>query len=243
VLIFLSVLSTSLACDTSLISLLSGEDPTDSFVVNVASLSMTIKSLGEEALKVEKALPLLDRLMMEWVEFDVAYSNSPPVWAKKDNTWKSKFKLISNGIGMIRQGYQQKDLELAHRVTLSISRKISRLFEFMPMDETNRYLVNFAMYIDKLWDAFYADDGEAFGASIADFESSALSFNSQLSKGKKLLAQDFLIRINEVKLFSTPRPPSMSNMLSNNLELIEKSFVNLNLAFSSQAEIYKKNDK
>ena len=209
-LFFWSFLTSTFACDMSLISLISGEDSNSSFIGRVASVSATIKSLGEVALDAEKSVSILEKLMKEWMEFDITFGQYPPDWAKNDGRWKAKLKVISNGIGKVRLAYQKKNLELAHDTVLSISRKISRLFEFMPMDETNRSLVQFAIYIDSLWDAFYADDKARFGEVIEVFENDAISFNAKLSKQKQLITQDFLVRINEVKLFSTPRPPSMS---------------------------------
>ncbi len=144
-------------CDVNLFAIISGTSRHDAFGEAVIKLVQKDQNLGSNYLDEVKSPQLLADLMRQWVEFSTAFAVFPPEWARNDKNWLAKFNDLGAIIGRIRS-LLPSDPERAHNEMLKFSRRLSLLYELMPMSERSRLLLSFTACFDALWTAFFAQN-------------------------------------------------------------------------------------
>lgn len=187
------------ACDVNLISLISGKRPTDAFTGNVSNLIKVTQELGQNITDKEKSSVALKKLMLAWVEFDTKYYQTPPEWAKKDKKWKVKIKAVADQIGIVTKLLKSDKRIKAHDETLSISRKLTNLLEYLPMDPEEQSLMVFPLKFDMMDKAFKEKNIVFLGKLISELVAEKNKLRSVVGSSSIKLTDEFADRIESLE--------------------------------------------
>lgn len=222
----------SMACDVNLFAIIAGSTKHDAFSESTTRLGIAIKELGENFTFADKAEPLLNQLMNRWVEFSSSFSQFPPDWGKKDPAWKAKFADLGAIIGEIRRDLTS-DKITAHAKMLKFSRRLAWLYEFMPMTDQARLLLEFTHYFDGLWAAYYSKDLDLLKKHANDLQVGCKALYVMLSDEDKKLATNLLATAEQVRVMSTQINAFKTVTLEPTLSAAEGEFVALNAKLSA----------
>lgn len=148
--VFLSGLA--LACDDSIISLVTSETPDNVFVTKLTNLNEKISLIGN-ALSGGKSADyqrFMESLFDAWIDFSVKYLYNPPEQANDDGQWQEKLKQIGLRIGQIRKLIKEEKIKEAHDQVFALNTELIRLFDLVKMPPLKRAFLNGAELLEGL---------------------------------------------------------------------------------------------
>ncbi len=228
-----------LACDTNLISLISGNSAADMFVEKSSQLVALSVKLGQNIQSADTAKPVIQEIMNAWIAFDNNFSQFPPEWAKQDSEWKNKLKMLADIIGQIKFASSSGDLGKAHDLTLFFSKKLTLLYEKMPKQPLGQLLFNHSIDLIELNEAFAAKDSERFGKIVEKLSSDHQELNKLLEEPMKKAASPMGVYLQELGNAYEKNDKKLDFKVKMVLMTVEDAFVkmNENLKKSGKTEV------
>lgn len=220
------------ACDVNLFAIMAGSTKQDAFSESTTRLAQAVKDLGDNYMFADQAEPLLNNLMTRWVEFSGSFNQFPPDWGKSDPNWNSKFTDLGSIIGEVRRQLAS-DTVRAHAEMLKFSRRLPWLYEFMPMSDRARLLLEFTRVFDGLWQAFYAQDLGKLKQYALELGARSSELQAMLADSEKELAVVLAERAEQVRVMSTQLNAFKTMTLQMTLSAAEAEFVSLNEKLSA----------
>ena len=120
-----------IACDDTLVMLLTDKNPTSEFSKSIRSFMNSLTVLGS-SLKYNPKDDYeseLEGVLNSWLEFSKKYMTNPPEEAKNDQNWVAKMSSTARKIGEIRKLVNNKKYLDAHNNVLELSNTIGTFFE------------------------------------------------------------------------------------------------------------------
>lgn len=180
----LSITRPSIACDETLVMLLTAQNPASEFSKTIRSFTTALSVLGTALKNGQKDNydAEIAQVMNAWLEFSKRYMTSPPEEARNDRNWAKKTSETARFIGQIRKSLSDKNFTAAHDQVLDLSSKIGAFFEaFGVSDEkqlfiktstnlTNleRYLLNHEFSAAKALSAELKNNLDEFAPMVPD---------------------------------------------------------------------------
>ncbi|GEM_PF-6250523 len=216
------------ACDTNLLSLISGSGAGDAFVEKSSQLVALSVKLGRNIQSVASAKPVIQEIMNAWISFDNNYSQFPPEWAKKDDNWKSKLKKLADLIGQINLSMNKGDLTSAHNLVLEFSKKLTILYECMPKTRLGEQLYKISSNILKLNELFVAKDVAGFSSLIDDTMVSVIAVGGELDENARKNTVPMQKYLEELKSRAPKDEQAFNFQVKMIMMTIEDAYVKMN---------------
>ncbi|MFZ5951549.1 MAG: hypothetical protein ACOYXC_12645 [Candidatus Rifleibacteriota bacterium] len=216
------------ACDTNLLSLISGSGAGDSFVEKSSELVALSVKLGRNIDSAATAKPVIQEIMNAWISFDNNFSQSPPEWAKKDENWKNKLKKLADLIGQINSSMNAGDLTTAHNTALEFSKRLTVLYECMPKSVLGEQLYKISINLLKLNELFVAQDVVSF-ASVVDATIEAVaSAGNGLDDNHRKIVEPMQNYLQELKSQLQKDEKAFNFKVKMTLMTVEDAYVKMN---------------
>ncbi|MEW6709334.1 MAG: hypothetical protein AB1403_05860 [Candidatus Riflebacteria bacterium] len=216
------------ACDTNLLSLISGSGAGDAFVEKSSQLVALSVKLGRNIETVDSAKPVIQEIMNAWISFDNNYSQFPPEWAKKDDNWKSKLKKLADLIGQINSSMNTGDLNSAHNLVLEFSKKLTILYECMPKTKLGEQLYKISSNLLKLNELFVAKDTVGFSSLIDDTIASVVAASQELDENARNNTVPMQKYLEELKSQAPKDEQAFNFQVKMIMMTIEDAYVKMN---------------
>ncbi len=220
------------ACDVNLFAIIAGTTKQDAFNESVTNVARTVKELGDGYLDERIADKLLVNFMNSWVDFSSSFSQYPPDWGRNDPEWQAKFSELGRIIGEIRRR-QVSDKPGAHEEMLKFSRRLSWLYEYMPMSGRERLLLEFTRCFDHLWEAFFAQNLDALKSNATEMIDMCSRLNSMVSAEDREKPQNISSWAAQIRDLAENPDVFKKSTLRMTLSLSEAEFINLNKRLSA----------
>lgn len=217
-----------LACDTNLISLISGSSAADAFVEKSSQLVALSVKLGKNIASADTAKPVIKEIMNAWIAFDNNFSQFPPEWAKKDQAWKDKLKMLADIIGQIKFATDAGDLSKAHDLVLVFSKKLTYLYEKMPKSEMGEILYRHSIDLIVLNEHFVAKDAEKFGNTLAKISTDHEKLKSLLDASKQKAVEPMAVYLHELNQTFEKNAKKLDFKVKMVLMTVEDAFAKMN---------------
>ncbi|MBU1108030.1 MAG: hypothetical protein KKB51_15260 [Candidatus Riflebacteria bacterium] len=214
-------------CDVNIFSLFSGTSPNDEFSRRTTEIAQVLKNLGQNFSSSEKSAPIIKELMQKWIEFSNKYGQFPPEWAKSDQRWRDKFADLANIIGEIHKKHISDPMQ-THIDAIKLSRRLSFLYEYMPMNELASFLMKFPANFDHLWTSYYEQNDELLKTSVEQILKHSEALPDQLPDGMRSLARNFVFSVEELQRIARSDRPFNSTTLYLSLSAAETEFAAIN---------------
>ena len=133
----------AIACDDTLVMLLTAQNPASEFSKTIRSFTNTLTVLGS-ALKEQKKASYdseMKQVMDSWLEFSKRYMTSPPEEARNDRQWAEKTSNTAKFIGDIRRLVAENKFSDAHNKTLELSGRIGTFFEAFGVSDEKQIFI------------------------------------------------------------------------------------------------------
>ncbi len=133
----------AIACDDTLVMLLTAQNPASEFSKTIRSFTNTLTVLGS-ALKEQKKTSYdneMKQVMDSWLEFSKRYMTSPPEEARNDRQWAEKTSNTAKFIGDIRRLLTENNIAEAHNKVLELSGRIGTFFEAFGVSEEKQIFI------------------------------------------------------------------------------------------------------
>ena len=153
---------TAIACDDTLIMLLTAQNPTSQFSQVIRSFSTDLTALGlvlNDGLE-DQYNEKLSTVMSAWLEFSKNYMNSPPEEARSDRHWTSKMTDTARSIGQIRKLVTAGNNVEAHDKVLELSSRLGTFFEAFGVSSEKQLFIDISANLISLERAAIADKSE-----------------------------------------------------------------------------------
>ena len=216
-----------LGCDVNIFSLLSGTSQNDEFSRKTTEIARLLKELGQNFSNSVKSAQTIKQLMQKWIEFSNSYGQFPPEWAKPDPRWRNKFADLADIIGAIHKNHISDPMQ-THIDAIKFSRRLSFLYEYMPMSELARFLMNFPASFDRLWTSYYEQNAEQFKTSAEQILKHSEILPDQLPDGMRGLTRDFVFAVEELHRVARSDKPFTSTTLYLSISAAETEFAEIN---------------
>jgi hypothetical protein len=189
--LLLSVLAPASACDVSLFAIVAGNSPNNAFAEKLTRVVGFAKAVAHFSMNKEKLPGHLQKLMVAWIDFSNTFLINPPEWSKGNPDWKPKFDELADLIGSVRKNLAspQPDQPKAHRDIQKFTRRLSRLYDGLKMNEIARLQLDITRHIDDAWDACWEKEQQKLIEATARFtEDSRLLSEKLVGDAAKLAA-------------------------------------------------------
>lgn len=135
-----------IACDDTLLLILTAKDPNSEFSRSIREFNRRLSALGAALLAKREAIvpTLLEQLMTSWMEFSNTYAFNPPKIAGNDHLWPEKIRRGGETIGLIRRLVREGNLQEAHNQVLAFNGRIGEFFTATDLDPTKRLFLEAA---------------------------------------------------------------------------------------------------
>lgn len=227
---FILVLPQLFSCDVNIFSLVSGTSKSDEFSRKTSELAAFVQNFGQNLSDKEKGPLMMQKLMKKWIDFSGSYDQFPPEWAKNDENWRKKLNDLTDIIGSINKTYVA-DSGKAHADTMKFSRRLTFLYEYMPMSRFARFMLSFPGTIDQLWSAYYEKNVEQLRANGAMILKSSAALPDQLpqdsSENVRALAKNFASTVEDLHSFIDTGKPFDGLALNIKLTKVEEGFAEI----------------
>ncbi|PKL42143.1 MAG: hypothetical protein CVV41_15305 [Candidatus Riflebacteria bacterium HGW-Riflebacteria-1] len=167
-----------IACDDTLIMLLTAQNPGSEFSRVIRSFSTDLTALGIALKAKEKASfdAEMAKVMESWLEFSKKYMTSPPEEARNDLRWASKTSETARSIGEIRRLVNEKKFIEAHDRVLELNSKMGAFFEAFGVSDEKQLFISASTNLTTLERALLGDDREASANMVKELTSNLASF-------------------------------------------------------------------
>lgn len=215
------------ACDVNLFAIMAGTTKQDAFSQATIQLVQSIKTLDNSfSDQVVLQKTLLD-FMNRWVEFANSFNQFPPEWGRQDPNWQSKFSDLGTIIGEIRRKMVSDRLGV-HDEMLKFSRRLSLLYEYMPMSDQARLLLEFTRSFDHLWGAFFAKNRELLKLHVAELQRNCEKLHAVIDEPDREKTTKLVELAERLRAMSTQINAFQTVTLRMTLIAAEGEFINLN---------------
>jgi len=233
----LAILNSSqlIACDVNIFALFSGSSQNDEFSRKTTEIAQVLQNLGKNFSNSEKSAPIIKQLMQKWIAFSNSYSQFPPEWAKPDPRWRDKFSDLANITGEIHKNHVNDPMQ-THIDAIKLSRRMSFLYEYMPMSELARFLMKFPASFDLLWTSYYAQNNELLTTSAERILKYSENLPDQLPSEMRSLTRDFIFSVEELHRIARSDRPFNSTTLYLSLSAAETKFSEINQKLADRPE-------
>ncbi|PKL50496.1 MAG: hypothetical protein CVV42_03105 [Candidatus Riflebacteria bacterium HGW-Riflebacteria-2] len=228
--LMLIILAPANACDVSLFALVAGNSPNNAFAEKLTGLVSSAKAVGNNSQE-PAALPgHLQKLMTSWIEFSNTYLVNPPEWAKNDASWKQKFDELTDLIGSIRKNLsnQEPDQPKAHQEIQKFTRRLTRLYDGLQMNELARLLLDTSTHIDHIWDAWWAQDRQKLVEATKNFSSVCHNLSEKLDEASAKMAENIVHRAGELHKMAAREDVFTGKSFEFMLNMTENDFARFN---------------
>ncbi len=220
------------ACDVNLFAIMAGTTKQDAFSEAITGLAKAVKALNDRVIDKKFVEKSTVEFMNQWLAFANSFHLFPPEWGRKDPAWSDKFRDLGMIIGEIRRQLGN-DQVLAHDSMLRFSRRLSLLYEYMPMDDRSRLLLQFTRCFDGLWEAFFARNQALLKLHAAEFKSNCEKLNSLIGGQEREQVITLADWAEKVRVMSTQINAFQTVTLRMTLSGAEAEFVSLNAKLSA----------
>jgi hypothetical protein len=191
-----------------------------------------LQELGQNFSQPEKARPLIKKLLNKWIDFDNEFGLNPPLWARKDKNWTQKVHDLADVLGMVQKNYVP-DQNLAHINVIKFSRRLTYLYEYRPMPERAKFLLNFPRLFDGIWSGYYDDDLELLRKNAAELADKSFELPDYMPEQIKSMVNDFIYKAEQINRLAAQPGACNSNALYTVLSVAEDDFSLLNEKLNS----------
>jgi len=223
-LILFSAASHCSACDVNLVTILTGDKPSDVFGKMVAKLASETRSVGQYFNDAQKSQESLKSLMSTWIDFDNLFSQNPPEWAKKDPNWTKKLKEMADLVGVLQRNLKEKNEGQLHNSVLSLFRKIALLFETMPMSVLQKSLVKVSSGFATVFESIEAKNAEIFRAAVASLGPDLEAVKKILPETQKKVFDDVIFQVDQLQKMTSAFPATITIPMIFSANLAEDDF-------------------
>jgi len=117
------------SCDDTILTLISGQNPTDEFSGALLSMVRNLQSMASAltAYDEESARRFMETSMAGWLEFTVRYRSSPPPRWDKDPRWISRIDQVSELLGKLRRHFASGRPQASHDMIEGITTQMTLL--------------------------------------------------------------------------------------------------------------------
>ncbi len=132
-----------LACDDTLVMLLTAKNPASEFSKAIRSFTTSLTNLGS-ALKSRQKSSFeseMNQVMDSWLEFSQKYMTSPPEEARNDLNWVKKTSDTARYIGEIRKLVSSGQFNEAHDRVLDLSGRIGMFFDAFGVSDEKQLFI------------------------------------------------------------------------------------------------------
>lgn len=181
------------ACDDTLISLMTSNDPNSAFSLGIKEFNRSLNLLGT-ALKykeLEQVPGSLVKVMEAWLAFSNKFNVNPPEAAREDITWAAKMNEAAERIGRIRKLVEEKNYTDAHDAVLALSGRLGIFFEAVGMSPIKRRFLTGSELLIRL-------EQDRVGNRFQEMKSTCASFTAWLNEFHPTLASDALAPYNRI---------------------------------------------
>jgi hypothetical protein len=225
------------ACDVSLFSLVAGNSPNKAFASSLTGLVTFAKAVGNNSQNKETMPGHMQKFMVKWIEFSNTYLQNPPEWAKKDPDWKSKFDGLTSLIGSIRKNLSslEPDQQKAHHEIQAFTRRLTRLYDMLPMDALARLRLDISMHIDHVWTAWLEQNRQKLGETTENFSAVSRIFLKELDEATASAAVSIVHRAEELHKMAAQENVFTGKSFEFMLNMAENEFAQFNEAQNQSA--------
>lgn len=227
---FILVIPQLYSCDVNIFSLVSGTSKSDEFCRKTSEIAELVQNFGQNLSVKEKGPLMMEKLMKKWIDFSGSYDQFPPEWAKNDENWRKKLNDLTDIIGSMNKMYVA-DSGKAHADTMKFSRRLTFLFEHMPMSRFAKFMLSFPGSIDQLWSAYYEKNLEHLRANDAMILKSSAALADQLpensSEKVRNLAKIFASSVEDLHRLIDSGKPLEGLALNIKLTKVEEEFAEI----------------
>ncbi|MBF0545506.1 MAG: hypothetical protein HQM08_13780 [Candidatus Riflebacteria bacterium] len=134
-------LGTAFSCDVSIVSVISGTNPRDTFSKSLLEMSVILIEVGRDIISNNKvaAEEKTNRALKSWMAFDNSYSRNPPGKITDIEKWTIRCKEFADALGKLKENVEGGKLPQAHD---SLEGMVSRLNLLSCLPEGNSLRVN-----------------------------------------------------------------------------------------------------
>ena len=188
----------AIACDDTLVMLLTAQNPASEFSKTIRSFTSTLTVLGS-ALKEQKKANYeseMKQVMDSWLEFSKRYMTSPPEEARNDRQWAEKTSNTAKFIGDIRRLVAENKFSEAHNKTLELSGRIGTFFEAFGVSDEKQIFIKTSGNLTNLERLVLAADFSGAASLTAELAANLKefvpllngSFTAEINTTEKLIA-------------------------------------------------------
>lgn len=174
-----------IACDDTLVMLLTAKNPTSEFSKSIRSFMYSLTLLGT-TLKYNPEkdyTAALKATLDSWLEFSKKYMTNPPEEAKNDRQWREKMSNTARKVGTIRKLINEKKYSEAHNGVLELSNTVGSFFESVGITDEKQIFISTSADLNDL-------QRLAEISSIKEAEDKISKLRQDLEAFKKYLAPD-----------------------------------------------------
>ncbi len=220
------------ACDVNLFAIIAGTTRQDAFNESITRVARSVKELGDGYSDNDAAEKLLLAFMNSWVDFSSSFSQHPPDWGKDDSEWQAKFSELGRIIGEIRRRLVTDQIG-AHEEMLKFSRRLSGLYEYMPMSDRERLLLEFTSCFDHLWEAFFAQNLDGLKSHATAMIGLCSRLENMVSAEDREKPKNISKWSGQIRDLAGQPDVFKNSTLRMTLSLSEAEFINLNKRLSA----------
>jgi len=168
----------AMACDDTLVMLLTAQNPASEFSKTIRSFTNTLTVLGS-ALKEQKKASYdseMKQVMDSWLEFSKRYMTSPPEEARNDRQWAEKTSNTARDIGEIGRLVGESRFFEAHNKVLELSGRIGAFFEAFGVSDEKQIFIKTSGNLTNLERLVLASDYVGAASLTVELETNLKEF-------------------------------------------------------------------
>lgn len=215
-------------CNTDIVAYFGKTTTSEKFASKLYEILEDAKKIGAKILNSEIVTnEQLQEFKSKWINFELVYNYSPPVWAINDQNWNRKFEKLMVLIKDFEKYFTERKWLVAHARISTFSRIAISLLEYFPSDlnEDIKKFVKITMSLQKIFEGIENSNLNDIPNSVKEINSILTKFkidpsNSSLySKYANLL---YILRHLENEYSSTTATKTLE--ISTHIAVLEKSF-------------------
>jgi|GEM_PF-773440 len=218
-----------LACDDTLLALLTFEDPQSVFSVGIRNFNRDLSALGTalKAKQIDQYDPLMQKVMDSWLEFSNKFAVNPPDIARNDKDWASKIRDTGERIGIIRKLIASKEFTQAHDNVLTLSGKLTSFFSAIGMSVLKKSFLQASELFINMEQELSTQETIKIQTSLASFSIILESLSTKLNDSSKRVWERIKTSTADFKILLSKNPPEFSKSALKILTTIKSDFTEL----------------
>ncbi|MBF0501762.1 MAG: hypothetical protein HQM09_16610 [Candidatus Riflebacteria bacterium] len=227
-----------LACDDSLLALLTADDPESAFSQGIKEFHSRLSALGA-ALKDKRSAieiePLLTNLMEAWLAFSGKYMVNPPEKARNDPDWQKKMEEAADRIGAIRKSIMDKRLTDAHDAVLDLSTRVSGFFDGFGLSPLKRAFIEVSRSFEEFDRSHLSHDIVGMRAAQASLTALVATFTPLVNAASRQVFERLNMSVDSLSVAWIPvqtqtretPSPSTESLVTTSLDNARRDFQDL----------------